>query len=119
MQGAIEVRRLADGAGVHEASPGDPLVALEGSHYGARAAWTAEGGFAFVGPAYDGSGWWLTASGTEEAVSALVPTATAQFDGELAGLTVPRGVPIDRWGTVDSDISQWDLMLARTAPPIR
>jgi len=115
--GTIEVRRLADGAGVHEVSPGDPLIALEGSHYGARAAWTAPGGFAFVGPAYDGSGWWLTASGDHAAVPALISAAVAQFDGELAGLTVPRGVPIGQWDVVEDDISEWDLMLAQAPPP--
>lgn len=117
VEGTIEVRRLADGAGVHEVSPGDPLVALEGSHYGARAAWTAPGGFAFVGPAYDGSGWWLTASGDRAAVPVLVSAAVAQFDGELAGLTVPRGVPIGQWDVVEGESSEWDLMLAQAPPP--
>ncbi|HEU5333731.1 MAG TPA: GNAT family N-acetyltransferase [Actinocrinis sp.] len=119
MEGTIEVRRLADGAGVHEVSPGDPLIALEGSHYGARAAWTAPGGFAFVGPAYDGSGWWLTASGDHTTVPALVSAAIAQFDGELAGLTVPRGVPIEQWDVVTSEKSAWDLMLTQAPPPDR
>lgn len=117
VEGTIEVRRLADGAGVHEVSPGDPLIALEGSHYGARAAWTAPGGFAFVGPAYDGSGWWLTASGDHAAVPALISAAVAQFDGELAGLTVPRGVPIGPWDVIEDDVSEWDLMLAQAPPP--
>ena len=108
---------MADGAGVHEVSPGDPLIALEGSHYGARAAWTAPGGFAFVGPAYDGSGWWLTASGDHAAVPALVSAAVAQFDGELAGLTVPRGVTIAQWNVIEDEISEWDLMLAQAPPP--
>jgi len=114
----IEVRRLADGAGVHEVSPGDALIALEGSHYGARAAWTAQGGFAFVGPAYDGSGWWLTASGDLAAVPALVSAAVEQFDGELAGLTVPRGVPIGQWDVVVGESSEWDLMATQVPPPV-
>ena len=117
--GTIEVRRLADGAAVHEVSPGDPLIALEGSHYGARAAWTAQGGLAFVGPAYDGSGWWLTASGDHAAVPALVASALEQFDGELAGLTVPRGVPIGQWDVVEGESSEWDLMLTQVSPPVQ
>jgi ribosomal protein S18 acetylase RimI-like enzyme len=117
VEGTIEVRRLADGAGVHEVSPGDPLIALEGSHDGARAAWTAEGGFAFVAPAYDDSGWWLTTSGSHEAVPALVGAALAQFDGELAGLTVPRGMSIAQWDVAEDSIGEWDLMLAQAPPP--
>ncbi len=113
--GTIGVKRLADGAGVHAVAPGDPLVMLEGSPDGARAAWSAPGGFAFVGPAYEGPGWWLTASGTETAVIALVDAALAERESEVRGLTVPRGVPIGRC-TV-SDVSEWDLMLAEAAPP--
>jgi ribosomal protein S18 acetylase RimI-like enzyme len=114
--GTIGVTRLADGAGVHAVAPGDPLVMLEGAPDGARAAWSAPGGFAFVGPAYEGPGWWLTASGTGAAVTALVDAAVTECGSEVRGLTVPRGVPIGRW-TVSDDVNEWDLMLTDAAPP--
>lgn len=108
--------RLADGAGVHTVAPGDPLVMLEGAPDGARAAWSAPGGFAFVGPAYEGPGWWLTASGSEADVTALVDVALTECASEVRGLTVPRGVPIGRWAVSD-EVSDWDLMVTDSAPP--
>jgi ribosomal protein S18 acetylase RimI-like enzyme len=115
----IAVKRLADGMGVYAAAPGNPLIALEGAEYGARAAWSTQGGFAFVGPAYEGPGWWLTTSGSPKAVRALVDAALAERGDELAGLTVPRGVPIGQWDVADGEHSEWDLMLATAPPPLQ
>lgn len=137
MEGSIGVRRLADGAGVQEAAHGNPLLMLEGTADGARAAWSAPGGFAFVGPTYGGPGWWLTATTlattttttttttdkTDEAdtIRALVDTALADSDDKLVGLTVPRGVPLSQWGVAADDVNEWDLMRVGidAAPPVQ
>jgi ribosomal protein S18 acetylase RimI-like enzyme len=118
MERAPAVTRLA-GADVHTVAPGNPLIALEGSADGARAAWSVPGGFAFAGPTYGGPGWWLTADGDAGTVRALVDAALADFEDELAGLSVPRGVPIDQWDVVAGEHGEWDLMRADAPPPVQ
>lgn len=88
---------------------------------GAIAAWALDGGFAFAAEDdYSGSPCWLSVVGNPEATPKLVDAALADLGEQIAGLTVPLGVPLAQWNAApapgEEDDSEWDLMATRTPP---
>lgn len=106
---------------LHAAAPDDVMVISE-TRGGAIAAWSLDGGFAFAAADdYSGADCWVSVIGAPEVAPTLVDAALADLGDQVAGLTVPRGVPLALWDAAappghegDSD---WDLMATRTPPP--
>jgi ribosomal protein S18 acetylase RimI-like enzyme len=122
MRGTSTVRRLTVEQ-LHAAAPDDVMVISE-TRGGAIAAWGAGGGFAFAAEDdYSGSACWLSVVGPAEAAPALVDAALADLGDRVAGLTVPRGVPLAAWNAAPPpgahDDSDWDMMACHAAPPVQ
>ncbi len=119
MTGISTVQRLT-AEELHATAPDDVMVISE-TRGGAIAAWALDGGLAFAAKDdYSGAACWLSVIGDPQATPKLVDAALAELGGQIAGLTVPRGVDLARWRAdpapgqeADSD---WDLM-ATWAPP--
>ncbi|MGH3415072.1 MAG: GNAT family N-acetyltransferase [Actinocrinis sp.] len=123
-------RRPANGAAVrrltveqlHAEAPDDVMVLSE-TRGGAIAAWRLDGGFAFAAADdYSGADCWVSVIGNPDATPALVDSALHDLGERVAGLTVPRGVPLATWNAapppgVDED-GDWDLMASYAAPPV-
>jgi ribosomal protein S18 acetylase RimI-like enzyme len=119
MTGKSTVRRITIEQ-LHAAARGDVMVASE-TRGGALAAWCLDGGLAFAAADDDsGSECWVSVVGDPGAAPALADAALADLGERVAGLTVPRGVPLTPWnaqpppgapGTHD-----WDLMACYAAP---
>ena len=120
MTGISTVRRLTVEQ-LHSAAPDDVMVISE-TRGGAIAAWSLDGGFAFAAADdYSGADCWLSVVGNPEATPSLVDIALADLGERVAGITVPRGVPLALWNAAPpaghEDDSEWDLMATRTPPP--
>jgi len=128
MTGISTVQRLTVEE-LHAAAADDVMVASE-TRGGAIAAWGAGGaggaarGFAFAAADdFSGSACWLSVVGSVETASALVDAALADLGDRVAGLTVPRGVPLATWDAAPPpgahDDSDWDMMACHAAPPVQ
>jgi ribosomal protein S18 acetylase RimI-like enzyme len=120
MTGISTVQRLTVEE-LHTIAPDDVMVASE-TRGGALATWGLDGGLAFAAADdYSGADCWVSVVGNPEAAPALVDAALADLGDRVAGLTVPRGVPLARWnaGPVPGEPSEseWDLMACDTPPP--
>ena len=119
MTGISTVQRLT-AEELHAAAPDDVMVASE-TRGGALAAWALDGGLAFAAADdYSGTDCWLSVIGSPRTAPALVDAALADLGEQIAGLTVPRGVPLARWNAERepgaNDLSAWDLMATGSAP---
>jgi ribosomal protein S18 acetylase RimI-like enzyme len=120
MTGISTVQRLTVEE-LHAAAADDVMVSSE-TRGGALAAWGLDGGFAFAAADdYTGSACWLSVVGNPQAAPALVDAALADLGERIAGLTVPRGVPLATWNADpppgEHDDSAWDMMACTTPPP--
>jgi ribosomal protein S18 acetylase RimI-like enzyme len=105
---------------LHAIAPDDVMVVSE-TRGGALAAWGLNGGLAFAAADdYSGADCWVSVVGNPQAAPALVDAALADLGDRIAGLTVPRGVPLATWNADPPpgghDDSEWDMM-ACDAPP--
>lgn len=120
MTGISTVQRLT-AEQLHATAPDDVMVISE-TRGGAIAAWSLDGGLAFAAPEdYTGSDCWVSVVGNPEAAPKLVDAALADLGEQVAGLTVPRGVPLALWNAAPppghESESEWDLMATWTPPP--
>jgi ribosomal protein S18 acetylase RimI-like enzyme len=120
MTGISTVQRLT-AEQLHATAPDDVMVISE-TRGGAIAAWSLDGGLAFAAPEdYTGSDCWVSVVGNPEATPKLVDAALADLGEQVAGVTVPRGVPLALWNAAPppghEHDSEWDLMATWTAPP--
>ena len=128
MTGITTVQRLTVEE-LHAAAAGDVMVISETrggaiAAWGAGGAWDAARGFAFAAEDdYSGSACWLSVVGSVETAAALVDAALADLGDRIAGLTVPRGVPLATWNAAPPpgahDDSEWDMMACHAAPPVQ
>src|ERR1700749_1265501 len=119
MSGISIVQRLT-AEQLQAAAPDDVMVISE-TRGGAIAAWALDGGFAFAAEDdYSGSSCWVSVIGNPEAAPTLVDAALADLGEQIAGLTVPRGVPLALWNAApppgEEDDSEWDMMATWTPP---
>lgn len=120
MTGISTVQRLT-AEQLHATAPDDVMVISE-TRGGAIAAWSLDGGLAFAAADdYSGSDCWVSVVGDPEAAPTLVDTALAELGEQVAGITVPRGVPLALWNAAPppghENESEWDLMATWTPPP--
>ena len=118
MNGIAAVARFDSYPHLPDAVRDDTLVRIEADPGVLHGAWTTEGGYALASAdSYGGDPCWLNVIGTPAVASALVEAAMAELGEACCGLTVPRGVDIERWIGPGQEPDAWDLMRCDQAPP--